>query len=62
MISWVIQTKGEGKCILGRGNIKKIICGREKKNSISGSGSYMMFNLDEVFGKRVKKTHTKLER
>lgn len=33
-----------------------MICGSEKNNSISGSGSYMMFNLDEVFGKRVKKT------
>lgn len=55
MISWVIQTKGEGKYILGRGNMKKTIPGWKRKNSISGSESYIIFNLDEVFGKGVKK-------
>lgn len=51
----MIQTKVERKCILGRGNIKKNdLKEREKKNSISGSGSYMMFNLDEVFEKGIK--------
>lgn len=48
--SEVGQTNGEEKCVLGRGNIKKGLGGRERENGLSGSWNYAMFNFDVVFG------------